>query len=343
MDALVSAIVSAAHRYRGVVAAAVLGAVVVSAAGASRLTFDADVLSLLPHDSPVIQSFRTFLARFGSLDQLYVVFTAPDGHTMSEYGERVDAWVDGLRSAPEISRVDAGVADKTRDFSWLADHQLLLFPGHQLDEALRRLSPEGMPAAVAARRDLLTVPSAQVAELVRQDPAGLLDLMRDALGGSQNGINIGVGTDGYVTQDGRSRLVIARPKRPPYDTEFARALDDRLQKIESAAAAAAASEPREKDEEPLPPMTVQFAGGHRIAVETEAVVKSETWWNTFGSLITILPLLFIVFRSLWLVTVGSLPSGLALVVVLGAIGFTGEKLSAAATGSATHRTHQPQF
>src|SRR6185436_11808053 len=95
-----------------------------------------------------------------------------------------------------------------------------------------------------------------------------------------------------------------------------------------------AAAPPDKDEEPLPPMLVQFAGGHRIAVETEAVVKSETWWNTIGSLVTILPLLWIVFRSLWLVTVGSLPSGLALVIVLGAIGFTGEKLSAAATGSA---------
>ena len=334
MDSFVSAIVSWSHRYRGVVAAVVLGAVAVSAAGAWRLTFDADVLSLLPHDSPVIQSFRTFLTRFGSLDQLYVVFTAPEGHAMSEYSDQIAVWVDGLRSAPEISRVDAGVADKTRDFSWLADHQLLLFRDRQLDEALRRLSPEGMPAAVAARRDLLTLPSAEVAELVRQDPAGLFDLLRDALGGSPIGINIGGGTDGYVTQDGRSRLVIALPKRPPYDTQFARALDDRLHAIESAAAAAAAKQPHEKDEEPLPRMTVQFAGGHRIAVETEAVVKSETWWNTFGSLITILPFLFVVFRSLWLVTVGSLPSGLALLVVLGAIGFTGEKLSAAATGSA---------
>ena len=48
----------------------------------------------------------------------------------------------------------------------------------------------------------------------------------------------------------------------------------------------------------------------------------------------ILPLLFIVFRSVWLVAVGSLPSLLSLVVVLGAIGFTGAKLSAAATGAA---------
>ena len=82
------------------------------------------------------------------------------------------------------------------------------------------------------------------------------------------------------------------------------------------------------------PDAVQFAGGHRIAVETETVVKSESIWNTAGSLIVILPLLYLVFRSLWLVTVGSLPSGLSLVFVLGAIGFMGAKLSAAATGAA---------
>ena len=203
-----------------------------------------------------------------------------------------------------------------------------------LDDALRRLTPEGMPAAVASRRDLLTVPSAEVAELVRQDPVGLFDLLRDALGGSKSGINIGVSADGYVTPDGRRRLVIARPNRPPYDAAFSRALDARLHAIGAEVAKAAAARPREKDEETPPPMNVQFAGGHRIAVETEAVVKSETWWNTIGSLITILPLLWIVFRSLWLVGVGSLPSGLALVVVLGAIGFTGEKLSAATTGAA---------
>src|SRR5262249_16307578 len=157
-----------------------------------RLTFDADVLSLLPRDNAVIQSFRTFLARFGSLDQLYVVFTAPEGHAIAEYADDVAAWVDGLRAAPQISRVDAAVVDKTRDFGWLADHQLLVLRGRYLDDGLRRLTPEGMPAAIASRRDLLTVPSAEVAGLVRQDPVGLFDLLRDALGGSKSGINIGV-------------------------------------------------------------------------------------------------------------------------------------------------------
>jgi predicted RND superfamily exporter protein len=331
---LVSAVVAWAHRRRLVVAGAVVAALVVSLEGTRRLSFDADVLSLLPQDNRVIQAFRTFLARFGSLDQLYVVFTAPEGHAVNEYSDEVATWVDRLRSAPEIARVDAGVVDRARDFGWLADHQLLLLHDRLLDEALRRLTPDGMRAASAARRELLTVPSPEVADLVRQDPAGLFDLLRDALGGAQAGFSAGISADGYVTPDGHSRLVIARPRRPPYDAGFSRALDARLRAIETAIGGAAATHVDAPDEEPRPPLRVQFAGGHRIAVETEAVVKRESILNTVGSLVVILPLLFIVFRSLWLVTVGALPSLLSLVVVLGAIGFSGARLSAAATGAA---------
>ena len=73
-----------------------MAALLVSLAGARRLSFDTDVLSLLPRDGRVIQSFRTFLARFGSLDQLYVVFTAPDGHAIAEYDDEID----GVGRAP---------------------------------------------------------------------------------------------------------------------------------------------------------------------------------------------------------------------------------------------------
>ena len=84
----------------------------------------------------------------------------------------------------------------------------------------------------------------------------------------------------------------------------------------------------------VPPVGVEFAGGHRIAVETEAVVRNESIFNSIGSLALILPLLFLAFRSLWLVLVGSLPSALSLVLVLGGLGFVGARLSAAATGAA---------
>ena len=83
---------------------------------------------------------------------------------------------------------------------------------------------------------------------------------------------------------------------------------------------------------PLPPLQVEFAGGHRIAVETEAVVKRESIVNTRriagadpAAAVRRLP-------QPWLVAVGPLPSALSLLVVLGALGFAGATLSAAATG-----------
>src|SRR5262249_1727177 len=96
-------------------------------------------------DSRVIQAFRTFLARFGSLDQLYIVFTAPEGQPIADYADDIGEWTDALRAAPEIARVDSGIIDRTRDFGWLADHQLLLLHGRALRVA------RGPPAAAAAR------------------------------------------------------------------------------------------------------------------------------------------------------------------------------------------------
>ena len=332
MTSAVAAILSWSRHNRTVVAVSTLLLVIVSLVGIQRLRFDTDVLSLLPRDGRAIPAFRSFLASFGSLDQLYIVFSAPAGQSISDYDEQIDAWIDALRKAPEITRVDSGTVDTSQDIGWLADRQLLLFRDDALEKALMRFSGDGMRQAVAERRALLTVPSPEIAQLVRQDPLGLFDLMREQLGGSQAGINIGITEGGYVTRDGRRRLVMAQPARPPYDADFSRALSSRLENIRASAAA----QPGDADpaDDKRGPLAIELAGGHRIAVETEALVRRESISNTVGSLALILPLLFIVFRSPWLVAVGSLPSAISLVLVLGALGLAGATLSAAATASA---------
>ncbi len=321
-------------RRRALVLSIAALALIGSVAAATRLRFDADVISLLPRDGEAIPAFREYLRRFGSLDQLYVVFTAPDGHAVADYADEIDGWVQALRATPEIARVDAGLLDGSRDWSYIADRELLLLPDAALDTALNRLEPSGMRQALTASRDLLSVPSPEIAAAVRNDPLGLLPLLADSLGGANAGLNL-ASTDGYVTADGRRRLVIARPAQPPYDTSFSHALMARLEAI--AAAQRTVHETAQADQDEIdrrPPLDVAFAGGHRIAVETEAVVRSESIWNSLGSLAVILPMLFIVFRSPWLVACGALPSIVSLAIVLGALGLAGSTLSAAATGSA---------
>ena len=332
MIAPIPAILSWSCRHRTTVIVSALILAAASAVGVRRLTFDADVLSLLPRDGRVIPAFRAFVAHFGSLDQLYIVFTAPGGHAVAEYEREVNAWVDRLRRTPHLTAVDSGLADGSRNLGWLADRQLLLLDDRALKIAIARLNGSGMREALAARRELLAIPSPAITELVRQDPLGFYDLLRDRLRGSTSGMVTPVPSEsGYVTADGRRRLVIALPVRPPYDAEFSHALQSELARVRVEAARESRAG---DDDEPLPPLRVDTAGGHRIAVETAAMVRRESIANGAGSLLLILPLLYLVFRSFWLVAVGSIPSALALVLVLGALGAAGATLSAATTASA---------
>jgi predicted RND superfamily exporter protein len=333
LTAFIRSIVLTAYRRRTIVGVGFLSLGLIASAGVTRLSFDTDVLSLLPQKGRAIPGFKEFLAKFGNLDQLYLVFTAPEGQSIDDYADDVDAWVEQLRQAPEIRGVEVAAVDTSRDFSWLADHQLLLLNDRALDEALARLTPDGLAKAVVSRRELLALPSNEIAQLVRQDPAGISELSLDAVGVRPNEAAADRITAEYVSADGRRRLVIAHPARPPFDTEFSRALDVRLRDIQSALARGP-NEQLENADGARPPLTVSFAGGHQIAVETEGLVRREAIVNTVASLLTIMPLLFVVFRSLWLVVVGAVPSALALLVVLGMMGFGRVTLSAAAAGSA---------
>ena len=111
MHALVTAVVAFAYRRRWAIGAAAVVLLAMSIVGARRIAFDTDVLSLLPRDGRVIPAFRRYLGQFGSVDQLYVVFTAPEGHGVDEYTDEIEDWVGRLRRAPEMTRVDTGLAD----------------------------------------------------------------------------------------------------------------------------------------------------------------------------------------------------------------------------------------
>src|SRR5450756_274228 len=71
----------------------------------SRVSFDANILRLLPQRSPSVRDFQLFLRNFGSLDHLYVVFNSAGA--VGDHSELVDRYVEALRHAPEIESVDA--------------------------------------------------------------------------------------------------------------------------------------------------------------------------------------------------------------------------------------------
>jgi len=315
-----------AHRIAVLAAAAVVA--VASAASLRRLQFDANILHALPRDGVAVPAFRDYLERFGSLDYLYVIVDAPDGTEIGDHDETVEALTTALRQAPEIAHVDAGPRDAGRDWSYLSDRVLLLVTPSQ-PELLERFQPARLAAQVASTRELLALPSPEMAELVRADPLGLLLSLRDRLAGAASGMKLDASSGAYVSTDGRSRLLLARPRRPPFDTAFGRALFARLDTIQRDLARAHAAS---GDDTPMP--RIRFAGGHAIALEMEGLMRGESIWNAIGALVVILPLLYFAFRSPWLVAVGAVPSALSVLIVMAAYAWLGIPLSAAAAGAA---------
>jgi predicted RND superfamily exporter protein len=347
-DRVIPSVIRWARKWRLPVLTAAVAAAALSLIALRGLTFDADVLHLLPKQGRAVPAFEQFLQQFGSFEHLYVVFEAPEGHTVDDYQDEIGAFVARLKALPEIERVDAGLFGEGRDWRYLADRVLLVLSPARAKEALDRFGAARLPGEVASARELLSVPSPEVAAMVSQDPLGLFMLMRDQLQGAAASQTIDASRGAYVTKDGRAQLVLARPVRPPFDIDFSKQLFDQLARIEREARAAGATphpnplpaggergqDQADADEDRLPPLMITFAGGHRISIETEREVRAETVWNTLGSLAVILPLLFIAFRSPWLVAVGPLPSALAILMVLGMYAIAHVTLSAAATGAA---------
>ncbi len=315
-----------AHRVAVLAAAALLA--VASALSLRRLQFDANVLHMLPRDGVAVPAFRDYLERFGSLDHLYVIVDAPEGTDLGDYDDTVEALTTALRQTPEIAHVDAGPRDRGRDWNYLSDRVLLLVTPSQ-PELLDRFQPSRLTAQVASTRELLSMPSPEIAELVRADPLGLLLSLRDRLAGAASGMKLDASSGAYVSTDRRSRLLLVAPRRPPFDTTFGRALYARLGTIERDLVRAHAAS---GDDTPMP--RIRFTGGHAIALEMEGLMRGESIWNAIGALVVILPLLYFAFRSPWLVAVGAVPSALSVLMVMAAYAWLGIPLSAAAAGAA---------
>ena len=317
-----SALLRWAHRRRVVVAAIVLCTVAGVIPLLTGLRFDSNVLNLLPQNGPAVRHFRAYLEAFGSLDRLYIAFTAPPGRFVSGYQDEIQGYIARVRELPEVRRVDAGPTDEGERWDYVYDNAvILLAAGGAADDVLASFDDDAIDREVAHARQLLTLPSWDVSTLVREDPLGIVARLRDHLGDDELGFSAGV--EGYVTPDGTSQLAIVEPVGPPYDTAFSRRLLRALDGIEAQLAA----------DGPGGELRVQRAGAYRASTETEALIRREGIFNAVVSLSLVLLLVYIVFRSLRILLAGTIP-----LLVAGALTIAGNglwwPLSTAATGCA---------
>jgi predicted RND superfamily exporter protein len=300
-------------------AAALVGAL--SAWLLGRLQFDTDVLHLLPARGPAVSALQTYLASFGNLDRLFVMFEAPGDHTIAEYRDQIDDMVEHLRQLPDLASVDAGLGDGNVDWSYVLDRQLLLLGPEGVTPALSRLGATTMDQQLLRARDRISLAPESMGALAQQDPLDLIGLVRSHLTEQAIPLTFSASDDGYVSPDGRARLVIARPLEPPYNTAFSRTLNAKLDAIWQT-----------PGDPSLPRLLVKEAGGYRVSVEAEDLIRNEGSFNGFLTLGAIVAIVVIVFRSLRpliVVVVPMLLASLATIAIYGAV----RPLSMVAAGS----------
>lgn len=180
------------------------------AVGVARLSFNVDLLTLLPRDLPGVEGTVAFQKFHDRPDELLITLRSAAG---AEVGDLAEDLAKGLAAAPGLTRrvqfepvwrtAPAGLIELTAQ-AWLnAPPQRLL----QLEAAL---APEPLAAALHARLGTISAAlNPLTAAIDSRDPLGLGAVLTEALAA---GTDL-TGGDGFATGDGTYHLLKVRTGR----------------------------------------------------------------------------------------------------------------------------------
>lgn len=161
--------------------AIVIALLVFTGAGLSRISFNVDILKLLPTHLPQVKGLSLFLKHFAQPNELIVTVEAPT----SEFAESTaDALADALSKRPDL--VQRAVArapweKRPADLSELLAFLILNQPPEKIRALVDSLSPEEADATLKASMEKLGESiSPQEVALLSYDPYNLAGVLSDA-------------------------------------------------------------------------------------------------------------------------------------------------------------------
>lgn len=287
-----------------------------------------DLFDLLPKGHPAIDSARAVAQKFGGADQelISIGWPAGDDEARQAASALVDELAPRLRAEPEIAEVVGDLHQSQAMLRGLGPVYLDLLPADRLDDFNQRLSPEGMKAALAGGKSLMSSPTGLMAgEFFRQDPLGLVGMVLEKQtppGKTRGDLLSGL----LLAPDDHHALLLARGKRPVAEMTAAHALLAAVDRAIAAARDAAGITPEDRIE-------VTHSGGYAIAARDEALIRHDA---TVGSLLTtvlVISLIGFVTRSLRVPHLVMVPLLAATVWLAALIFLSPWKIGASAAGS----------
>jgi predicted exporter len=281
------------RRYRVVFAAFGL-AVGVSLLLALRLSFDTDVLNLLPRREPAIRSYIEALRDFGSSTYLLVAIELPERAVVEPYETLADDLAARLAKLPEIKTVQHRIGNPEELLETFFPKSVLFLDDAGRRELTVRLSDAGIARRVSElRRQLATPQGMAVKELAKLDPLGLADIFLRRVESSRGSLKVDWASGYYLSRDHRLLLVLAEPRRPPQDIRF----DARLVAQVDAVTAAALAHWHDIVGEggPAPP-PVGLSGPYMTTLSDASLIRGDLTVNIASSAFGVFLLFLIAFR-----------------------------------------------
>ena len=304
-----------------------LGAV----AAASRLSFDPDLLNLIPQQNRQVNEFRKVLRDMGTIDYHIVVLNMPPGRDVHEYDSLVEAIATGYGKSALIQDVSYRLPNPLDYVQIILPRALLFLTPAELNDVAAKLSDAGIRDSVARNAALLQTPQAfALKQLVQYDPFNLAPIFLRKFQSAGGGFKIDTSSGYYLSADHSMLLILLKPKRPAQDVPFAKQL-----LADGAILEASAMKEFQKSTAPSVPLpTIVHTGGYEIAVGDADLIRQDIILNVLGSFFGVLALFLYAFRRAASVIYAGAPLALGLAVTFGMAGLVYGVLSQASAGFA---------
>lgn len=304
----------ARHRYRLVF---VIFGLLVAVSGVliARLSFDTDMLNLLPRKDPVIQSYVETLQDFGSQTFLLVVVKVPEGAVVDPYESLVDELAGGLSKLPELKNVQHRIGEPTELLETFFPKALLFLDEPGRDRLAAKLQDEGIRQRVSElRRQLMTPQAIALKELVLRDPMGLAEIFLGRLESSRGTLNVDWTRGYYLSRDHRMLLILAEPVKPPQDVPFTEGMVVSVEKV-VADTLSRWDEIAGPDAPPKP--VVDLGGPHMTTVGDAGLIRKDMIINIITSALGVFILFLFAFRRVGALLYAFVPLLCGLVLTFG--------------------------
>ncbi len=322
----------ARHRYRLVFA--IFGTLVVlSGLLITRLSFDTDMLNLLPRNNPVVHSYIETLQDFGSQAFLLVAIEIPEGAAPDPYESLADDLAGRLAKVPELRNVQHRIGDPVELLQTFFPKSLLFLDAKGRDRMAEKLRDSAIRERVSElRRQLATPQGMAIKQLAQYDPFGLAEIFMGRLESSRGTLNVDWTSGYYLSRDHRLLLLLAEPLQPPQNLPFNERLAAHVDKAVAESVAhwgAIADIADSAGPAGRPAPAVKIGGPHLTAVGDAGLIRTDMMVNIVTSALGVFVLFLFIFRRVGSLLYAFVPLLCGLVLTFGFASLAFGKLSSA--------------